>query len=141
VGVKGYHQQYVPVVNEEGTPHTIPMQHLGEGVNRLFGIAIALVSAKNGFLLIDEIESGLHYSALLDLWRLIFDMAGRLNVQVFATTHSGDCLTAFTTAAQEEHASEGQIIRLGRDKHDDIVATLFDKADMAILNREEIEVR
>jgi AAA15 family ATPase/GTPase len=58
VGVKGYHQQYVPVVNEEGTPHTLPMQHLGEGVNRLFGIAIALVSARDGFLLIDEIESG-----------------------------------------------------------------------------------
>ena len=52
-------------------------------MQRTFGIALALVNARNGLLLIDEFENGLHYLVQPDLWRLIFQVARRLNVQVF----------------------------------------------------------
>jgi predicted ATP-dependent endonuclease of OLD family len=99
-----------------------------------------LVNARNGLLLVDEIENGLHYSAQLDVWRLINRLASRLNVQVFATTHSWDCIESFQKAAQEDTQNEGILIRL-ESKKGKIVATLFDEKELGIATREQIEVR
>jgi len=109
-------------------------------MQRMLGIALALVNARNGLLLVDEIENGLHYSAQLDVWRLIFRLASLLNVQVFATTHGWDCIEAFQKAAQEDTQNEGVLIRL-ESKKDKIVATLFDERRLGIATREQIEVR
>ena len=113
---------------------------MGEGMNRMLGIALSLVNARDGFLLVDEIESGLHYSVQADMWRLIFEMAHRLNVQVFATTHSLDCIRAFQYAANENTDEAGMLIRLAQ-RGKDIIATSFDEDKLAIIARDEIEVR
>lgn len=118
----------------------IPLRSLGEGMNRLFGLALALVDSKDGMWLVDEIESGLHYSVQPDVWRLIFETARRLNVQVFATTHSWDCIEAFQQAAAENKEEEGILIRL-EERKGKIVATEFDERRLGIATREEIEVR
>ncbi len=113
---------------------------MGEGMNRMFGIALALVNAKDGMLLIDEADTGLHYSVLSDLWKLIFEVAHRLNVQVFATTHSKDCLEAFQYAAEVNTEEEGVLIRLENRKAG-VGAVTFDEEELAIVTRERIEVR
>ena len=64
-------------------------------------LALSLASAKGGFLLIDEIETGLHYSVHRNMWRLVIETAKRLDVQVFATTHSKDCLEAIARLHEE----------------------------------------
>ncbi|MFN8485170.1 MAG: AAA family ATPase [Anaerolineae bacterium] len=130
----------IPIVQITGQDMRIPLRSLGEGMNRMFGIALALVNAQDGLLLIDEIESGLHYSVQADMWRLVFETAHRLNVQVFATTHSRDCLEAFGLVANEDHQTEGVLIRLGR-RGEDVVATLYEEEDLSIVTREQIEVR
>lgn len=48
-------------------------------------------------LLIDEFENGLHWSILPKVWDIVFKLSERLNVQVFATTHSRDCVKGFDT--------------------------------------------
>lgn len=115
------------------------IQSLGDGINRLFYIALALVNSRNGFLLIDEIGSGLHYSVQHELWRLIFAVAAKLNVQVFATTHSNDSIVAFQIASQES-SEEGVLIRLEK-RNQIIVPILFDENRLSVATREEIEVR
>lgn len=130
----------IPIVKLKGYDDPIPLLSLGEGMVRLFGIALALVNAKDGILLIDEIESGIHYSVQPDVWRLVFDTAQRLNVQVFATTHSWDCIAAFQQAAEENKDEEGILIRL-ENRKGKIVATEFDERRLGIATREEIEVR
>lgn len=113
---------------------------MGEGMSRIFGIALALVNAKDGMLLIDEVDTGLHYSVLPDLWKLIFEVAHRLNVQVFATTHSKDCLEAFQQAAEDTTEEEGMLIRL-EHRDGDVVPVMFDERKLNIAAREQIEVR
>lgn len=130
----------VPVVRLSGQSTPIPLRSMGEGMNRMLGIALSLVNARDGFLLVDEIESGLHYSVQADMWRLIFEMAHRLNVQVFATTHSLDCIRAFQYAANENTDEVGMLIRLAQ-RGKDIIATSFDEDKLAIIARDEIEVR
>ena len=123
-----------------GKSERIPLRRLGEGMNRLFGLILALVNAKNGVCLLDEIENGLHFSIQPEVWRLIFEVARRLNVQVFATTHSWDCLTAFQEAASENEDEEGLVIRLV-NKNGRIRVTFFDEKGMKVIVREGMEIR
>ena len=133
----------VPVVKMRNLTYPVPLRSLGEGMNRMLGIALALVNAKDGILLIDEVESGLHYSVQPDMWRLVFETAAKLNVQVFATTHSLDCIRAFESATSERGEEESLLISLRRhhDEPEKIVAVLADKSDLVSIVRSHIEVR
>lgn len=117
----------------------MPLRTFGDGVNRLFGIILSLCNARNGVLLVDEIENGLHYSVQTDVWRTIFRLAGLLNVQVFATSHSWDCVRAFQEAASES-PEIGELVRLSR-KDDKVIPTLFSERELEIVTRDQIEVR
>lgn len=130
----------IPMVRIKEAPMPIPLRSLGEGMNRLFGILLALANAKHGLLLIDEVDSGLHYSVHKDLWRLIFQVAQRLDVQVFATTHSWDCIAGFQQSAQELAQETGMLIRL-ENRQGHIVPVVFDEDRLAIATRQDIEVR
>jgi hypothetical protein len=146
VNLVGSHKgdgERIPMAKMGGLTDPLPLRSLGEGMNRLFGVALALVNARDGMLLIDEIDSGLHYSVQPELWRLIFQAARRLNVQVLATTHSWDCIEAFQQASQKDAQGEGMLISL-REKKDEpgqVVAILFDAQELSVATREQIEVR
>ncbi|MGH9765140.1 MAG: AAA family ATPase, partial [Blastocatellia bacterium] len=129
----------VPKVKLRGEDEPVLLRSLGDGMNRLFGIALALANAKAGVLLIDEIENGLHYSVQKDVWRLVFETATRLDVQVFATTHSLDCISAFQCAAVESK-EEAMLVRL-QEKNGETTATLFDRRRLGIATQEVIEIR
>ena len=81
----------VLVDRKSGGPR-IGIGSFGEGMRRLLDLALALIDSANGVLLIDEIDTGLHWTVMEDLWRFVINAARRSNVQVFATTHSYDCL-------------------------------------------------
>lgn len=132
--------QVVAKVRRKQDPEPIPLRSLGEGMSRLFGLSLALVNARNGLLLIDEIESGLHYSVQYEVWKLILQMAQTLNVQVFATTHSWDCIRAFQQALNDDPASDGLLIRLER-RNNALYPVIFDKGELAIADEQAIEIR
>jgi predicted ATP-dependent endonuclease of OLD family len=81
-----------------GQRDPIPLGSMGDGMRRILTLAMCAVNVENGFLLIDEIDTGLYYEVQADMWRLILETAQRLDVQVFATTHSWDCVSAFQEA-------------------------------------------
>ena len=74
----------------------------GEGMRRLLDFSLALIDLANGVLLIDEIDTGLHWTVMEDLWRFIIGAARQSNVQVFATTHSYDCLKGLASLMQND---------------------------------------
>ena len=78
-----------------------PMASLGDGLTRIFHIALAMASVDGGVLLIDEFENGLHWSVQKELWRVIGEAAQKFSVQVFATTHSRDCMQALVSAQND----------------------------------------
>jgi len=128
-----------PFVRVRGASRPIPLRSLGDGMIRLFGIALALVNAKDEFLLIDEVENGIHYSVLPRLWNFIAQNAERLNVQVFATTHSWDCITAFQQFTSG-HGADGTLIRLDW-RGGAVRAVEFTEEELAVVTRQQIEVR
>ena len=85
---------------DTGLQRFIPIHVAGDGLKRLLSIITAIYNAKNGIILIDEVDNGLHFSVQQLLWKAIITAAKQFNVQIFATTHSIECLAALNTAAQ-----------------------------------------
>lgn len=120
----------------------VPLKNFGDGMQRLLTIAISLVSAENSYLLIDEFDIGLYYDVQEELWDIIFRISKELNVQVFATTHSQDCIRAFTEVALKYEEHESQYFRLQRKrKGNDIIAIDYTSKDLEIAIEQQIETR
>lgn len=139
IGYPSGSKNRVPIVRVSNETERVPLKSFGEGMNRLLGISMALVQCQNGMLFIDEIENGLHYSVLPDVWKLIFKTAKDLNVQVFATTHSKDCIEAFAQAAVDS-PEDGMLIRLERHG-EKIVAKTIEEDRLAQAVNHDVEVR
>ncbi|MFB6273913.1 MAG: ATP/GTP-binding protein [Salinibacter sp.] len=132
----------VPMVSLTGVKEAVPLSSLGEGTSRALWIGSALVNSGSGVLLIDEVENGIHYSVQPELWRMIFETAQDLDVQVFATTHSSDCVKAFHQVS-EDHEEEGMLVSLRRKRSDaeDIVAVPIDEEELEYAVESHTEVR
>ncbi len=130
------------MVKLEGESEPVPLRSLGDGVRKMFGFALALEAARSSkILLIDEIENGIHYSALEDLWRFIISTALQSDVQVFATTHSWDCVAGFQGAlSTQPETTKALLIRLYHDG-DDVGAALLDRREIKVATQDHIEIR
>ena len=129
------------VIKLSNNPRVLPLQSMGDGINRILTIILALVNADNGFLLIDEFENGLHYTVQKQLWNIIFTLAQKLNVQVFATTHSEDCISGFESILNSPGNSlEGELIRLDNE-NGTIRQVEFNANELKIANDQNIEIR
>jgi len=113
-----------------GLDKPILLSFLGEGMSRLTNILLAIGVSKNGVVLIDEIENGFHYSVLKDVWKAISEMARKFNVQIFATTHSYECIQNAHLAFKESDVYDFRVIRL--DKIDDQVKPV-------VMNQEDLD--
>jgi AAA15 family ATPase/GTPase len=102
---------YRIVVSHEDFEGRIPLGSFGDGFSVLFHFLMGLVNSNGGIFLIDEIENGFHFSFHEKLWRFIFETGEKTNVQIFATTHSRDCIEAFSKVSAE-FQGQGQFIRL-----------------------------
>ena len=124
----------------KGQDVPVPIKTMGDGMNRLFGLGMALACAKGGILLVDEIENGIHWSVLPDVWKFVVKVAKRLGVQVFATTHSNDCLKAFQMGTKGDPDMDGVAVRIER-KNGEFSAEIFDEKRLAVIVKEAIEIR
>ncbi|MDJ0660375.1 MAG: ATP-binding protein [Crocosphaera sp.] len=125
----------------KGEDQPIPLSSMGQGMNRILGLITTAVILENGVLLIDEIETGLHYKAQTDMWRLLIKTAQELNVQIFATTHSWDCICAFQEALEDiEDQSVGNLFRLD-NKYGKLRAVEYKADEVSIAVDQGIEVR
>ena len=77
-----------------GLPELIPLSAMGEGMTRIARLVLAIASTPDGAVLADEIEIGLHHSILPKVWEVVDTAAKQFNTQVFATTHSFECIEA-----------------------------------------------
>lgn len=117
----------------------VPISYMGDGVSRLLTILLAIVSTKNGVVFIDEIENGIHYSVLPDVWRVIEQAAIDNNCQIFATTHSYECLNAAVEGI--EAPNNFRYFRLDRSPKDNLVRAKkfdIDSLEIAIDNGWEV---
>ena len=85
-----------------GVQERVPIGSTGDGMWRMLGLALMLTKAKGGVLLVDEIDTGLHYTVMESMWRMVCEQAAALSVQVFATTHSRDCYESLASFVETD---------------------------------------
>ena len=113
---------------------------MGDGIWRLLGLALALVRSENGILLVDEIDTGLHYTVMEDMWKLVNETARRLNVQVFATTHSRDCYESLA-AISRDTVSTGSEITIQRIERGKTRSVAYTEQEIVAASERHLEVR
>jgi AAA15 family ATPase/GTPase len=73
----------------------LEITNYGEGLQRIFEIALGFAYSRNGIVCIDEFETAIHNSLLVEFTKFIQELADTFNVQVFLTSHSKECIDAF----------------------------------------------
>lgn len=76
----------------------LPLTMISGGISHLAGLLLRLTAHRNSILLVDEIENGFYHDRYASIWRLLFDIAEQTDSQIFATSHSLECLIALRTA-------------------------------------------
>ncbi|MEI0580814.1 AAA family ATPase [Brachyspira pilosicoli] len=118
-----------------GLDRYLPINALGAGIYKIFSYIVSASFIRNGVLFIDEIDNGFHHSSLHNLWISLFEVSYRSNVQIFATTHSYECIKSFNDVYNEvknKYNSDNDIqgIRIEADKEE--------KCHPVIYNSEEL---
>ena len=109
-----------------------PFTVLGQAFIRILYIYCEIFANRPKILLIDEIENGLYYEGMEDFWKGLMAVLEDQDVQLFATTHSRECMEAALRAAEPMEGNPLRFLRLDRrvDDPGKIVATTFGKEEM-----------
>ncbi len=121
-----------------GLPELVPLAVMGEGMTRFASIVLAMVDIGGGVMLIDEIENGIHHSVLTDVWRAINDASRLFGVQVFATTHSFECVEAADQAIKTFDLS---LHRLQIAEDGNCRCVTYERSEIASAIRHDLELR
>jgi len=124
---------------DNGTP-MLPVTLMGDGFQRCFELGAAAAGHDWPTLFIDEIENGMHHLVMEPLWRWIAKISQRRNLQVFATTHSEECIHAACRAFHELDDDGLRVIRLDR-LESGTRATIYDRALVETAERTGTEIR
>ena len=132
----------IPVIHAyiDGMDRPIPVQLLGEGLNRMLGLVLSMSEASGGLLLIDEIENGLHHSVQEEVFSMLLELAKSFDVQIFATTHSEECIRAAYRALRKHGPQELAFYRFDR-VNEEIKAVSFDDDMLETAIEFNIEIR
>jgi hypothetical protein len=116
-----------------------PVALVSGGINKLLAILLGISSQPRGVVLVDEIENGLYYDSLPRVWASLRAFCQQFNVQLFATTHSLECLRAVLPTLKK-HERDFRLIRAER-KDGRRAIRLFNAADFEAAIETKIEVR
>ncbi len=130
-----------PIIHGDvGLDRMLPLPLMGGGMVRLVSMLLRIAVSKNGVLLLDEFENGLHHSLLPGVWRAVREAADRYNVQVFATTHSHECIAAAHDAFSEKFPYDLRLFRLERRNGESTVVK-YDQEILETALESGLEVR
>lgn len=136
----GHQHPYVYVGFGKGS-ELIPATQLGQGVGRMLNLFASLMTAQTKVLLIDEFENGLQHDALIPVWSALGEFARANDVQIFATTHSYECITAAQQAFSTTAPTDLAVIKLRRERDDSIAAFSLSPEQLATVLETEMEIR
>jgi len=127
---------------DTGSSKLMPLALMGDGLVRLITMLIYITyTAPHGIVLFDEIENGLHFSVMTKVWQVLDQFSHRHNVQIFATTHSNECIRAAQEAFLLGTEADFRYHRLDRLDNGEIEAVTFSKVAIDSAIDFNLEVR
>ncbi len=102
------------IILDIGLTELIPLSQAGQGVTRLVSILAEMIGKRPQILILDEIENGLHHTVIEQVWSGLAEAAESLDIQIFATTHSAECVEAADSAFSRRANYDLSVIQLFR---------------------------
>lgn len=124
----------------QGIERPVPLGSLGEGMRRMLTLASALTTTRGGYLFIDEVDTGLHYSVMAKTWDLIITTATAYDIQVFASTHSYDCIYGLAKLFKKQPDLR-DVFSIQRVEAEKKECVAFSAEEMVEAIRQDIEIR
>jgi len=118
-------------INLNNPEQSLISSELGEGVNRYMEILSVLLANSKGSVFIDEIENGIHYSKLKDIWKAIIEIVQKEEIQLFVTTHDKESIEALIEASEESKYKDISSIQLYKDEKNNITPIVLQYKDFA----------
>ncbi|MFN8284959.1 MAG: AAA family ATPase [Chitinophagales bacterium] len=112
INIRDYRQIDILCIKLKRFEDYVPITFLGDGINEFIRYILEIQKCKDKHLMIDEVGTGIHHSKLAAFWKIILQVANNEDVQLFATTHSQECIDAFAKAADELGEDFSNDIRL-----------------------------
>ncbi len=113
-------------INLKNPERSLISSELGEGTNRYIEILCTLLSNSKGTVLIDEIENGIHYTKLYDIWKAIIEIVEKEEIQLFVTTHDRESIEALNRASEDMKFKKITSVTLEKDE-DNIIYPIIRK--------------
>jgi AAA15 family ATPase/GTPase len=103
------------VITLNNQDETQIIRQYGEGTTILLRILLEVLVCQNKRIMIDEFGSGIHYSHLKSFYELILKNCLNNQVQLFATTHSKECIRYFAEAVNNLNLPlDARVIKLSQ---------------------------
>ena len=105
----------VPMVyaSIHGATEKMPLGLISTGLSRLVAYLVAIANSRGGIVIVDEIENGFYFESMKDIWEMLWEFCLIYDVQLFASTHSAECLNAAAKIV-DEHESDFCLLRTER---------------------------
>jgi hypothetical protein len=140
--VRSLSEERIAVLKLRGQDNPVPLRSMGDGMVRVLQLVLGALEGADGLLLIDEFENGLHFSVQTKVWEILFDLVQKRGLQIFATTHSNDCVRAFCEVALANKEVDGKLLKMERMPEDgQTVASVLGEVSLSNLLDAGIEVR
>lgn len=131
----------VPLIHGDiGLGELVPLPIMGEGMVRLISILLAIANAPRGYVMVDEIENGLHHTVMKEVFQAIGEAARGYQSQVFATTHNWECIRAAHEASSGSDVYDFRLHRLER-VNGEIMTIGYDQEALGAAIGSDLEVR
>jgi AAA15 family ATPase/GTPase len=82
-------------------PEKMPLGLVSSGINKLVSLMLGIADKPQGIVLVDEIENGFYHDTLPTIWSTLWRLCKGYNAQLFASTHSQECLKALLPAINQ----------------------------------------
>ncbi|NOR54043.1 MAG: AAA family ATPase [Candidatus Aminicenantes bacterium] len=121
----------------------LPINVMGGGINKILSVVLAIENNKDGVVLIDEIENGLSPSSQEILWKAIFATAKEFNVQIFATTHSLECIKTLSLLSSQKSINLKDDIRVYKieRQREDFRIVKYNQDNIALAAEKDLDIR
>lgn len=121
------------------TRGVVDLASFGDGMRRCAALALALVRARDGVLLVDELEAGIHPTILSNVLSSLFHAANEANVQILATTHSLEAIDGVMNLVRDEPQTfTGFYLRRKDGKH---LVRRYSYEELISLREEGLDIR
>ena len=123
----------------KGIPKTLPINFMGEGMEKLLSLIVAISQSPNRVIFLDEMENGIFYAIMPKVWEALGKALRKYDCQLITTTHSYECLQA-AHEGLSEMPDDFRYIRLHREG-EDISAKLSNYDMIGTALKTNLEVR